>query len=507
MIPDSSDTSYLQLLDDCPDGIIVFDRRGIVRFANRATVELFGKSCVEIVDHPLPQNFSNGHDGEMLVAKSPGSYSIFDVRKNACIWQTETATLLSIRDITDQKYRQTAQMVEEPSRQQVEKWRSLESLAGGIAHQFNNLLMVILGNCYAMKRLPAADSSRDDRIGFIEKSSLRAIDITNHLLAFAGLGQFKFREINISKTIAGIQYIFETMALKKARMDYNLDYSIPLIYGDEAQLQRMLYEIVSNAIESISKVRGTIHITTGSLSLNDRTPQGNRPNPDLADGNYVYIQIIDNGCGMNEEVEARIFQPLFSTKGSSKGLGLSAALGIARSHKGTISVHTLPTHGTTMEIFLPAITAGKQDCRDEIIIEAETIVNSHGGRILIAEDEEYLRNILQETLEFYGYTITASEDGRDCLTKFDAANGQFDCIILDMMMPNLDGEDTLIEIRKRGSTVPVIIASGFTKPSTVDTLRSYGATFLQKPYKLEILMQEVATALHSHEAGIASSET
>ncbi len=500
-----SDADYRQLIDCCADAILIIDEQEIVMYANHSAEIALERTADDMIGRSLPLKLPKGYEGEILRSKMSGGQVILDVRKRACILGGCSVTVLTLRDIIDQKYLQAAQLVEELSHQQHEKWKSLESLAGGIAHQFNNLLMVILSQCSALKRGLTYDQPRMDRIEYIEKSSIRAIEITNHLLAFAGLGKYEFREINISNTIAGIKYIFDTATSRKTKIEYNLDPEIPVIYGDESQLQRMLYEIIINAKEAMCREKGIVSITTGSISLNNIAGVPSPTGTDLADGDYVYIQIADNGSGMDEETQAQIFHPLFTTKASAKGLGLSAALGIARTHKGTISVHTVENHGTTIEIFLPVATGRDNINSEDIIKMASDIISTAdlnppyqrgvGGRILIAEDEAYMRDILQEALENSGFRVTTSEDGKDCIEKFDALDQQFDCIILDMMMPNLDGEETLAEIRKRGSIIPVIITSGFTRQTTIDELRSAGVKFLQKPYKLGDLMSLVTEIL------------
>lgn len=504
-----SDANFRELIERCTDAFLVIDNAGIVRYANTAALKFLDLNADELITKPVPIMLPRGSESELMISSKTGAHLVLDVREKPCIWAGEPVSIWTMRDVTDQKYRQAAQLVEGFSQQQIEKWRSLESLAGGVAHQFNNLLMIILGNCSAIKRGHAQEISKVDRIEQIEKSSIRAIEITNHLLAFAGLGKYEFRELNVSETITGIKYIFETLIAKKANIEYNLEHDLPMIYADEAQLQRMLYEIITNATDAVAGQKGIISITTGVTSHQRSDDGGVMERDELSEGEYVYIQIADNGCGMDEMTQSQIFNPLFTTKSSAKGLGLSAALGIARTHRGTISVHTIPNHGTTIEIFLPVVTetVGKDEI--DLIRVAETIINSAsldlestnctGGRILIAEDEGYMRDLLKEALEISGYEVVATVDGRDCIDKFDQLEQNFDCVILDMMMPNLDGEETLAAIRKRGSQVPVIITSGFTRQATIADLKRAGVNFLQKPYKLGDLMSLVSEILKREE--------
>jgi signal transduction histidine kinase/CheY-like chemotaxis protein len=488
-------------MDCCSDAIIVIDHLGIVRLANRKAELLLEKKQGEILGRPLLISNLNGNAREMLITRPNGEQIIVEVLRENGEWNERPALVLTLHDITDQKYRQAAQMVEANNRMQVEKWQSLESLAGGIAHQFNNLLMVILGHCSLMMRGSGLDARLVTGLGYIERSSLRAAEITNHLIAFAGLGKYEFASINLSQTIESIKYLFETITLKRARIDYNLDHNIPAVNGDEAQIQRMLFEIISNATESLGRDKGVISITTGVTS--HQPSEGNQlvQCDRLPEGDYVYIQISDTGCGMDEETQTRIFQPFFSTKTSGKGLGLSAALGIARAHKGTIYVHTVPNFGTTVEIFLPAATADKEELSDISSFDITPEIDEATGRILIAEDEAYLREMLQEALQSMGYEVVASEDGRECLERFKASDEEFDCVILDMSMPNLDGEETFTAIRNLGSEVPVIMTSGFTNRAGIERLRKAGVTFLQKPYQLSVLMSLLGETIGGEKVG------
>jgi len=505
--PIYADVDIRTLLDQCDDGYLITDMDGIVTYANEPAGKLLDVRYDELVGNPLPFAVAHGEESELLLSKRSGEQSVIEIDEKSYRFDGNIVSLWSLRDITEKKYRLAARMIEELTRQQNEKWQSLGSLAGGIAHQFNNVLMIILGQCSALRRGLTHDQPKLDRIEYIENSSLRAIEITNHLLAFAGLGKYEFRALNVSRTITDIKYIFETLTIGKAKMEYNLDPDIPMVWGDDSQLQRMLYEIITNAVEAVGRHKGVINITTG---VSSKVKPGN--SNEMAEGEYVYIQITDNGCGMDEMTRNRMFNPLFTTKSTAKGLGLSAALGIARTHKGTISVHTIPDFGTTIEIFLPVMNDALVNEADDLIKAAETIISGvdngfkvprgTGGRILIAEDEEYMRDLLQEALETGGYQVETAVDGRDCVDKYENSPRPFDCIILDMMMPNLDGEETFQELKRRGSTTPVVLTSGFTRQATITGLKKAGVTFLQKPYKLNDLMTLVAGILKPEEQAV-----
>jgi len=475
------------ILDGSTDSIIVTDASGIVCYANSATADLFDQPPDELVGKRVEFLTQDTAAKEYVLQRDNGDCRTVEITTRLGTLSEFQTFIHSIRDVTERNALQTAELEGESSRGQEEKWRSLESLSAGISHQFNNILMIILGHCSRLKAKSGLDLSLNESVLQIEKSAMRAADITNHLLTFAGQVKYTFENVSVSEMIERLHYLLDAISFRRAVIEYNLEADVPLVNGDLPQLQRLLFDVVNNALESIQGERGVISVTTGWMDFDPIQNMSVRLTDDLPAGRYAYIQISDTGAGMDEATVQKMFQPFYSTKSSRTGLGLSAALGIVRAHSGAMGVHSMPGRGTTVEIFLPTA---------EVFTMEENLYMDNGGsqlpilqplRVLIAEDEGDLRDVLGDYLSSSGCEVTTSEDGKDCIEKYHAGKGAFDCVVLDMSMPNMDGEETFNALRDLGSDAPVIVTSGFTEGATISRLKAAGAYFLQKPYQLHLL--------------------
>jgi len=478
---------FQKILDGCSDSILVTDIEGNVIYANAVAGQLLDHRSTELVGKRICFLSGEAQATTYALQRSSGDNLHIEITTRLSLDDDPPVLIHTIRDVTEKTARQSAEIASEISRHQEDKWQSLETLATGVSHQFNNLLMIILGHCSRMKAMTGIESNLIESIVQIEKSTTRAADITSQLLTFAGVGKFGFEIISLSEIIDRLHYLFDAIASRKATIEYNLDMEIPKVNGDPTQLQRLLFDVINNAIESFQNEKGVISVTTGWIDFKSDQLGSGSFTDNLPAGKYIYIQVSDTGCGMEEEVIRQIYQPFYTTKETQKGLGLSTALGIVRVHHGAMGVHSLVGRGTTVEVFLPAVESPSTIESVQNEFRRSQVPFNRSLRLLLAEDESDLRDVVREYFTAGGCQVTAAEDGCDCVEKYREMQGNFDCIILDMSMPNMDGEETIAALRSLGSDAPVIVTSGYTDYNTIARLKASGVAFLQKPYQLTVL--------------------
>jgi PAS domain S-box-containing protein len=378
--------------------------------------------------------------------------------------------------------------------QHAQKLESLGVLAGGIAHDFNNILMGIIGNAgLAMMELPA-DSTIRECIVHIEKASQHAAELTTQLLAYSGKGAFRFRPVNLTRVVEEMMHLIEAAISKRAFLSVRLDPDLPEIDGDAGQLRQVILNLVTNASDAVEANGGNIRITTGVMKADTAYLGTTYLQEDLREGTYVFLEVVDTGCGMDRHVQSRIFDPFYSTKFPGRGLGLAAVLGIARAHRATIRVESALGEGTTFRVLFPCRQPADMPPQPPQPIEYEV----DGSVVLVVDDEPVVRRIVRLTLERFGYKVLLAEDGRQALDVLRAHADEVNCILLDMTMPVMDGIAAYAEIRKIDARVPVIFSSGYAEIDASEKLVDFESVpFIQKPYTTVALIEAVSRAVRS----------
>lgn len=373
---------------------------------------------------------------------------------------------------------------------QVQKLESLGVLAGGIAHDFNNLLTAILGSASAaMLTLPVENPARAD-LDNVVLASRRAANLTRQMLAYSGKGHFEVRPIDLSVHVRELATLLETTISKKVQLRLELTQDLPAVSADVAQVQQIVMNLVINGAEAIGDQRGTVLITTGTQQIDEFYVQSLFSSEGIAPGTYVYLEVHDTGCGMDEATKMRIFDPFFTTKFTGRGLGLAAVMGIIRGHKGAIKVYSSPGKGTTFKVFFPA-AAGKA------VGLAPEVTSFRGeGVALVIDDDQGVREAATRLLEFFGFSVLQAIDGRHGTEVFREHQAEIVLVILDMTMPEMNGEETFREIRRVRTDVPVLLTSGYNEIEATRRFTAKGlAGFLQKPFTPKELSQKLALAL------------
>jgi len=389
------------------------------------------------------------------------------------------------RDITHQR-------TTEEAFRQAQKMESLGVLAGGIAHDFNNLLSAILGNLnLAQMLLPRGDQA-EPFLEKVEKTVLRASDLTQQMLAYSGRGRFEVQPLDLNHAVTEIGHLLSVSISKTAKLEFRLEAGLPPIDADAAQLQQVVMNLVTNASDAIGEGSGTIRIRTGLMELDAATIASDFPTQSLHPGTYVLLESADTGSGMSEAVLAKIFDPFFTTKAKGRGLGLSAMLGILKGHQGGIRIQSRPGEGSKFQLFFPrsdlAIPTAAANKTPEL--------TGLKGRILLVDDEVEIREASAMDLTLHGLSVVEAKDGLDALEQVRQAQSPFDLVVMDLSMPRMDGRTAFLELRKLDPTLPVILSSGYDEADCSESFATHQPNaFIHKPYRLAELRRKVAEVL------------
>jgi PAS domain S-box-containing protein len=380
------------------------------------------------------------------------------------------AVVFNHRDITERK---AAEQIEEKLRESA-KLESLGILAGGIAHDFNNLLTGILGGASMLVEALPRESPLFPVAELIMQGSERASQLTRQMLAYSGRGTFVIEPLDLSQQVREIVALVTASAPKNVRVELELEESGLAVEADRGQLQQLVMNLAINACEAIAR-EGTVTVRTRRAGL-DRPRRSLLG--DLAPGDYVSLQVQDTGAGMDEATQKRIFEPFFSTKFTGRGLGLSAVLGIVRSHGGGIEVHSKPGEGTLFTIFFPLRGRGVLAVNGN----GAAPVCAPSGLVLVVDDEELVRSTASAALQHHGFRVLACADGQEAVDQFRRRHAEISLVLLDMTMPGLSGEETLELLKAIDPAGPVLVSSGYSEEEARARFGAGIAGFLQKPY-------------------------
>ncbi len=376
--------------------------------------------------------------------------------------------------------------------QHTQKLESLGVLAGGIAHDFNNLLMGILGYAgLAIRELPP-DSRTRQRIEQIEQAGQRAANLAKQLLAYSGRGKFVIESIDLGKLVQEMAQFLESSMSKKAVLRYDFTRKLSFIEGDATQIRQVVMNLITNASDALGDDMGVISIATGMIEADHDYLAQTYLDDSLEGGVYVYIEVSDTGCGMDEETKARIFDPFFTTKFVGRGLGLAATLGIVRGHHGAIKVYSEPGVGSTFKVLFPV----SRQTAPLVPAETDAAPWQGVGTILVVDDEPVVRDVATQILASLGFRVIAAVDGQEGVEMFGQCRDEIVLVLLDMTMPRLSGEQAYEKIRQMRPDIPVLLSSGYNEQDTVRRFTAEGlAGFIQKPYQPKDLIAKIREVL------------
>ena len=408
----------------------------------------------------------------------------------------------TIQDITELKRATEERLSLERQVQHAQKLESLGVLAGGIAHDFNNILMAILGNAdLALAEISPMSPARGN-LQAIEKSARRAAELAQQILAYSGKGKFVIEPIDLGELVKEMTHLLEVSISKKAALKYNLADNLPAFDGDVTQIRQIVMNLITNASEAVGKNTGIISLSTGSMEcdngyLNDvnEVLRAGLDEP-LPEGAYVYLEVADTGSGMDAETIGKIFDPFFTTKFTGRGLGMSAVLGIVHGHKGALKVYSEVGKGTTFKILFPVNELPDSDIAVRKKDAADGKDWRGSGTILIVDDEEAICDVGKAMLEHLNFDVLTALDGREGVKVFREHAGEIACVLLDLTMPNMNGEQTFRELRRINAHARVILSSGYNEQDATQHFTGKGlAGFIQKPFTIATLGEKLREVL------------
>ena len=513
-----SETLFRQIVTSCAEGVAVLDAGGRLGYCNAQLAHLLGYPDpgpllgAEVLALVAPED--QPEVIAQLARRSRGEASLYEFRV-VRLDGAEARLLASSAPIHDAAGRYggaialltdvTERRALDEQVREAQKLESLGVLAGGVAHEFNNLLVGILANSsFAAGELPAGSEARaalDD----VRTAAQRASDLTRQLLAYSGRGRFTVGPVDLN-VLAEEIVALATPALKpRARLILALAPSLPEVEGDAGQLGQVVMSLLTNASDALAGRTGTVTLRTGVARLERMALAHFHGGDALAEGTYVTLEVEDDGAGMDALTRARIFEPFFTTKFTGRGLGLPAAYGILKGHGGAIQVQSEPGRGSTVTILLAPRRAA-QASAPAPARPSEPLAAALARRpvVLVADDEEVVRRAARRALERGGFEVLEAADGRQAVDRFGVEGTRVACVLLDLTMPGMGGEAALAAIRERSADVPVVLTSGFSDRDDASAEATDPRVgFLPKPFGPSELVAAVRRAMGAPATGQA----
>jgi len=498
-----SEQEHVTLYDEAPDMYHTVDAAGCIvrcnmteaRALGYAKEELVGRRwldlCAEWARPALASRWerfiregAHSFTMETEVQRKDGAVLHVSIRA-APIHESErfVGARVVMRDITAQK-RLEYQLVH------AQKMESLGTLAGGIAHDFNNLLTGMIGYATLLKKRLEPDSPLYAYADTIEKSGHRAADLTRQMLAFARTDALQTRPVDMNEIVCDTVALLSHSLEKHIVIETDLAVGLYCVEADMAQMQQVLLNLCINARDAMPQ-GGKLSIATRNASPEEVDSALWNENPPT---HLVVLTVSDTGFGMNDETRARIFDPFFTTKepGKGTGLGLAVIYGIVSQHNGRIEVESEVGAGTTFHVYLPALPADTP-CR---AAPDSSLLPTRRGRLLIVDDEPVVRALLKEVVSGYGLTAHTVGSGREAVELYRAQRDRIDLVLIDMIMPEMDGATAFWQLRAIDPDVRILLLSGYSADDRVTTLLKAGACgFVRKPCSENDLLAAVQRAL------------
>jgi len=460
-----SEQKYRGLFDNASDGVAVYDSNGIIVNVNRKFCEVHGFPVEALIGTNIKVLDAGKNDAEKqarIRRLLDGESVIYEARHYRKDGET---VLLEIsakglhidgvvfiqafhRDISDKK-RLEEQLF------QSQKMESIGMLAGGLAHDFNNILSAIVGHIELLTDNDRLDADARRHLNVIESSARRAGQMISKLLKFARKGAFDFQPVDLNSVVRDTTELMnKTLSHRNVEARLDLDSTIPHIVGDANQMEQVVMNLVVNAADAMPE-GGTVKMTTAAKTFRREAAQ---IHPLLAPGSYVILSVTDSGTGISAAIKNKIFDPFFTTKeqGKGTGLGLAMVYGIVKDHKGAVTVASQVGKWTTFQVYIPS-APGWQPVQPAIPESPQPVA----GKVLIVEDESDTLKFVSETVQSFGYSVISEGDAVRALQIFKERSDEIALVISDIFMPAIDGRDLIKNFKAIKPSVKVIAMSGY----------------------------------------------
>jgi PAS domain S-box-containing protein len=387
------------------------------------------------------------------------------------------------REIDERRHAEDERRKLEAQVRHTQRLESIGVLAGGIAHEFNNLLTSITGyaSLAAMDMSPSSPASR--HIEHVLSAAKSAADLTRQILAYAGRSQFLLEPMDLSWAVEGTERLLESTLSRKALIRFDLKRDLPNIEADSGQIRQMIMNLATNASDALGDQPGEIRISTGLDWAEGNELPSLKTGRIMPAGLYVWLEVSDTGEGMDRATLDRIFDPFFSTRFTGRGLGLAAVLGIVRAHRGSITVASEPGTGSTFRVYFPALEEETQEEAAAVTAARSANPGPVTGGVLVVDDEEAIRALAKTVLESAGYEVWVASNGDEALAVFSSHSEDIHAVLLDVVMPGKDAAEVLEQIQSMQPATKVVVCSGYNEYEAAGRLRGKRPTgFLRKPY-------------------------
>ena len=489
-----------EIISECDEsGRVIYVSPAIENVLGFKPSQVMGTTPVPIVDPDHVERIV-GEFIETVETNQPTFTAPFRCRHSEGSWRwLESQTIAYERSDRERRFLTVTRDVTERQNlearvHQAQRLEGLGVLAGGIAHDFNNLLTPILGDTgLSLRELPE-DSPVRTRLRRVERTARRAAALTHQMLAYAGKGLVNVEALDLSVLVGDMRQLLESAVARRSTVEVSLAEDLPPIQGDVTQLSQVLLNLTTNASEAIGDGGGTIWIRTGLLAPPIETPQ-DWPGEPLPQGPTTFVEVEDDGCGMDVATRNKIFDPFFTTKFAGRGLGLAGALGIVRRHAGAIEIYSDPGAGTRFRLLFPAMEAPTAT----VHVPPSPGSNWRGfGAVLVVDDDPGVREVVAATLESAGLRVFTADDGAAGIETYRRHAGEVDLVVLDRTMPPAGGEACLDGIREIHGSARALFISGYSKDSAEKVIGDRRNTaFLQKPFDPEQLIEKARSLLES----------
>jgi len=499
------------LVNNMPDAIAIFDDEGIITEINSRFTRMFGYSEEEALGknisdlvappdrleeaHAYRQRITSGEVVDVETVRMSKDEALIDVSARSApviVDHHRIGYFVIYRDISPRKQAERERDRLESQLQHSRKMEAIATLAGGIAHQFNNALTPITGNIDLLELKFPKDEKVLEKLKHMRTSALHMTHLTSQLLAYARGGKYHARTVSLTDFVKDVLPLIEPTLKPGVHIETDLPARTMGVEMDPLQMQMVLSAVISNSSDAIEGT-GCIRISTRDVNLDEAFV---KDLPGLKAGVYASLTVEDQGQGMDEETRSRIFEPFFTTHFIGRGLGMAAVYGIVTNHGGGITVDSALGKGTTVRIYLPVARAESEALREESVKESSLKPALGEETVLVIEDEVPVMFLTRTLLRKLGYTVLEASTGKEAVDIARAFDGTIDLALLDIKLPDMTGNQVYPLIMEARPGMKVLVCSGYSVDGPVQDILDAGAEgFIQKPFSVVTLSEKLKEVL------------
>ena len=516
---EASRDELAELYEEAPVGYLSLNHSGVILKANRTFQLMLGSEGDRLIHKPFSKFVSPADhrlfftvcqkavdsekfrscELEFHLADGHRFHGRIDITPERVTEGYEPRYRVTVVDITEKKRMEEERLRLEKEVLKAQKEDSLKRLAGGIAHNFNNLLTIIMGNIELVLDVLPAGQAQAVQLKNGYGAAERAAELSKMMLTYLGFPLSKRMSINMAETVASLVKVIRSTVHGQISVNFDGETQPAMVQGDPVQIAQLLNNLVENSIAAIGDNQGCIIIKVFQESFHGRRLPISAQGEKMRAGHYGCIEVTDNGCGIHPEILDKVIDPFFTTNFTGRGLGLSAVYGIARAHEGYIFIESELNRGTTVRMYLPLISPehiGPPRPLPPLSQKKHVTATDTHGLVLYVDDDQIVRMIGRRMLEHEGYQVIEAGGGTEAVAMVQEHGNDLMCVVLDYAMPDMNGNLALIEMRKIRANLPVLLVSGFLQEQAVaHFLTEKPNGFLQKPFSREEFIESVVQLL------------